>query len=194
MPRSNPSRVLADQRPLWTRSYTRPRPPDLGGGARSNGGEIARVQLFGATATYSLPWVELHEGNDIANCRGSYSPGIGTARAGILGNGGRGGGGNPDDESTRYQPPTDEIARLSTFLARHHTPEPTPEVGTPTRMKITGGGPLFPLCLLHTLRRLCLHAGNGSGEGFASAAPRVYVGRGKVGAELHDPSAMRAVS
>jgi hypothetical protein len=115
MVRSNPSRSQADPWPLCPHSYLRPRPLDLGGGARSNGGETAGVQPFGATATHSLPRVELHEGNDIANSMGSYSPGIGAARVGILGNGGRGGGGNPDDESTRYQPPMDKITRLSMF-------------------------------------------------------------------------------
>jgi hypothetical protein len=89
--RSNPSRSQADPWPLCPRCYPRPRPPDLGGGAHSNGGETAGVQLFGATTTHSLPWVGLHEGNDIANYMGSYSPGIGAARAEILGIGGRGG-------------------------------------------------------------------------------------------------------
>ena len=68
-----------------------PRPSDLGGGARSNGGETTGVQLFGATTTHSLPRVGLHEGNDIANYMGSYSPRIGAARAAIHGKGGRGG-------------------------------------------------------------------------------------------------------
>jgi hypothetical protein len=90
---SSPSRSQADPRPLCPRCYPCPRPPDLGGGVRSNGGETAGAQLFGATTTHPLPRVELHEGNDIANCMGSYSPVIGEARTGVLGNGGHGGGG-----------------------------------------------------------------------------------------------------
>jgi hypothetical protein len=141
---SNHSRSQTDPRPMWPRCYPRPWPPDLGGGARSNGGETTGVQPYGATTTHSLPRVALHKGNDIANCMGSYSPGIGAARARILGNGGRGEGGNSDDESTRQQLPTDEIAWLSTSRARQHAPEYMPEAQRWWRSGLLGcGSPFF---------------------------------------------------
>jgi hypothetical protein len=120
--RSNPSRSQADPWPLCPRSYPRPRPPDLGGGARSNGGETAEVQLFGATATHSLPRVGLHEGNDIANYMGSYSPRIGAARAEIHGNGGR--GGDTAENSHGLRSPILRAEATNTFPAprQHHWP------------------------------------------------------------------------
>jgi hypothetical protein len=60
--------------------------PDLGGGARSDGGELTGAQPLGATETHSSPRVALREGNDTADHIGSNSPEIGMAKTGILGN------------------------------------------------------------------------------------------------------------